>query len=220
MPEVVAHTAVARDSVREKWVARLTGLVIAGIALYVLLDVVAQALPPHYNPVSQAESDLAVGPYGFIMTANFVVRGLLSAAMLLVLVRIVIPSVRSRFGLLLFALWTASSFLLAVFPTDVVGSEHTLHGKIHLGLALIGFAAIALAEPLLSVSFPDTGPWAAARQPAQVIAWGTLLSVLLFILVRPRWDIGGLVERVFLGFALLWMLIVAWRLRTAALAGA
>jgi hypothetical protein len=32
------------------------------VALYVLIDIVLQLLPPHYSVVSDAESDLAVGP--------------------------------------------------------------------------------------------------------------------------------------------------------------
>ena len=54
----------------------LFGTVIAGIMLSVLLEVSVQLLPPHYNPLSQPESDLAVGPYGFLMALNFVVRGI------------------------------------------------------------------------------------------------------------------------------------------------
>ena len=57
---------------------QLFWIVIAGIVLYVILDIIAQLLPPHYNPISQAESDLAVGPYGYIMTINFLVRGAFS----------------------------------------------------------------------------------------------------------------------------------------------
>jgi len=38
--------------------AKLFWTVTLGIALYVVLDVIAQILPPHYNPISQAESDL------------------------------------------------------------------------------------------------------------------------------------------------------------------
>ena len=45
------------------------------IVLYIVLDAIAQALPPHYSPISQAESLLAVGPYGYIMTINFLNRG-------------------------------------------------------------------------------------------------------------------------------------------------
>jgi hypothetical membrane protein len=54
-------------------------------ALYVALDIIAQALPPHYSPISQAESDLAVRPYGYVMSINFIVRGLLSLTAVLAL---------------------------------------------------------------------------------------------------------------------------------------
>ncbi|HEY7356765.1 MAG TPA: DUF998 domain-containing protein, partial [Ktedonobacterales bacterium] len=64
--------AVSAPSQSAKQGAALALLTIVGIALYVVLDVIAQLLPPHYNPISQAESDLAVGPYGWIMAINFV----------------------------------------------------------------------------------------------------------------------------------------------------
>ena len=44
----------------------LLGTVMVCIVLSVLLEVIVQLLPPHYNPLSQSESDLAVGPYGFL----------------------------------------------------------------------------------------------------------------------------------------------------------
>ncbi len=59
-------------------VRRLYAAVLSGIILYLILDIVAQLLPPHYNPISQAESDLAVGSFGYIMTINFLNRGILS----------------------------------------------------------------------------------------------------------------------------------------------
>lgn len=58
--------------------AKLFWVVILLIILYAVLDVIAQSLPPHYSPISQAESDLAVGRFGFIMTLNFLNRGVLS----------------------------------------------------------------------------------------------------------------------------------------------
>jgi hypothetical membrane protein len=51
---------------------------IVGVILYVVLDAVVQMLPPPYSPISHAESDLAVGPYGYIMAINFANRGILS----------------------------------------------------------------------------------------------------------------------------------------------
>ena len=40
-------------------------ITIVGIVVYALLNVIAQLLPPHYSPITQAISDLAVGPYGW-----------------------------------------------------------------------------------------------------------------------------------------------------------
>jgi hypothetical membrane protein len=78
--------------------------VIAGIFLYAMLDIVAQLLPPHYSPIHQAESDLAVGPYGIIMRLNFLVR----AALSLLVVSALAPALRQarpRWGLVLFSIW-------------------------------------------------------------------------------------------------------------------
>src|SRR5579863_401658 len=130
--------------------ALLAKVTIAGIVLYVIIDVIAQALPPHYNPISQAESDLAVGPYGFLMTINFVLRGLVALTMLGALSREVAKQGLSRVGLVLVGIWGIGAFLLALFPTDV-GASTTLHGKIHLLVALIAFVCAPVGELLLSL---------------------------------------------------------------------
>ena len=91
------------------WLARLT---IAGIVLYLILDVIAQLLPPHYSPIHQAESDLAVGRYGYVMTINFVVRGFLSFALLFSLTHELPLRAHSRFGQLALGIWATGAFLL------------------------------------------------------------------------------------------------------------
>src|SRR5580704_7825043 len=105
-------------------------LTVVLIAVYVVLDIIAQLLPPHYSALSQAESDLAVGPYGYVMTANFVVRGLLSLAFLVGLTGATGIASRSRVGIGLLGAWGVGAFLLAVFPTDVGTSGTTLHGEL------------------------------------------------------------------------------------------
>src|SRR5579884_681855 len=187
-------------------------LAIAGVVLYVVLDIVAQALPPHYNPIRQAESDLAVGPYGWIMAINFVVRGLLSFALLVALVRSLPHSAGSRFGLALLGVWAAGSALLAAFPTDVASGVHTAHGRIHLLLALIAFVAVAAGEVLLSRSLTER--LADFRGPATILAALMVLSLLLLFAPILNRD-GGLKERLFLGLALLWILVVGWKLSSS-----
>ena len=189
---------------------------ITGIVVYVVLDVIAQLLPPHYNAITQAESDLAVGPYGFLMTINFVIRGLLSVALLIGLTRVLSKEGRSQFGLVLLGIWATGAFLLALFPTDLAGQKATLHGLIHLLVAFIAFVCVATGELLLSLRFAADERWQPVRNLTVTIAFLTLFA--LFLLFSGTFaglnGIGGLLERVFLGLALLWLLVVAVRLHT------
>jgi hypothetical protein len=193
---------------------RLLALSVAGIALYVVLDVVAQLLPPHYSPISQAESDLAVGPYGYVMTVNFVVRGLLSFAFLLGLLGATGLGKTARVGLILLAIWGAGAFILAAFPTDV-GTVVTVHGTIHNVTALVAFTGGAFGTLFLSLHFSAEDRLRSIGTIAEVVA---ALAVLMYfatasaLLVRRFAHVFGLVERLFIGFVLLWILIVALQL--------
>ena len=54
------------------WVA------LVGILIYIVLDIIVEALSPNYT-IREAESLMAIaGPYGYIMNINFLVRGALS----------------------------------------------------------------------------------------------------------------------------------------------
>lgn len=198
--------------------ARIFGaLTIAGIALYVVLDVVAQLLPPHYNSVRQAESDLAVGPYGYVMAINFVVRGALSLALLAGLTRGVAARARSKFGEALIGVWALGAFLLALFPTDV-NSRPTIHGVIHLVVALVAFCAVTAGELLVSAHIGSDARWTRLRPYLLICSFATLVVLLAQVLgvrASAALGVGGLVERVFLGLALLWMLLVAINLLRA-----
>lgn len=192
----------------------LGALTVVGIVLYVALDVLAQALPPHYSPVGQAESDLAVGPYGYVMTVNFVVRGLLSLALVAGLAWGVAARARSRVGLALIGLWGVGALVLAAFPADV-GTAPTLHGTIHLVVALAAFAVGALGELLVALRLNADARWMAVRPFLLGCAVAALLALLVLVLgARPlaAHQVGGLAERVFLGLALLWMLVAGLRL--------
>lgn len=198
-------------------VSILAWLTIAGIAVYVVLDIIAQALPPHYSPIRQPESDLAVGPYGWIMTVNFVVRGLLSATLLIALARVLAPSRRMVVGLFLLGIWAAGAFLLAVFPADVSSRVQTAHGKAHLAIALIAFVSIPIAESLLARALLDDPRWRELGERGVVFARVAVAGffVLLAGIFLP-W-VGGLTERIFLAAVLLWMLVVALALRRTAM---
>jgi hypothetical membrane protein len=200
----------------ERRISLVALLVIVGIVLYVILDVIAQLLPPHYNPITQAESDLAVGPYGFIMVINFVLRGLIALALLWVLTASLQKGVLSRTGLVLIGIWGVCSMLLALFPTDLADSKLTLHGLLHLVLALLAFICGAIGELIVSRSFAKDERWRSLSIIATVIA---TLAVIMFVPTTTGLffhflqHIGGLVERIFIGLVLLWMVVVAIHVR-------
>jgi Protein of unknown function (DUF998) len=193
---------------------RALALAVVGIALYAVLDVVAQLLPPHYNPISQAESDLAVGPYGYVMTINFVVRGLLTFAFLVGAVAATQWRKTARVGLGLLGLWGAGAFILAAFPADVTAVV-TVHGTIHNLTAVVAFTGGAFGTLFLSSHFHAEERVQRVEILARVLA---VLAVVMYfvtlaaLVFRRLADIFGLVERLFIGLVLLWMLVVALQL--------
>ncbi|HEX3722982.1 MAG TPA: DUF998 domain-containing protein [Nitrolancea sp.] len=204
---VMPHeTSIVPDHEMAVWLARLT---IAGIVLYLILDVIAQLLPPHYSPIHQAESDLAVGHYGYVMTINFVVRGFLSFALLFSLTHELPLPAHSRFGQIALGIWSAGAFLLALFPADVTSGHHTFHGVVHIVVAVIAFASVATAEVLISRKLSTTNWPAKTRALFTTLALWTALTLLLLALSSARPRVGGLFERLFIASALLWMLMVA-----------
>jgi hypothetical protein len=190
----------------------------AGVILYLLLDIIAQVLPPHYNPISTAESDLAVGPYGYIMTLNFVNRGLLSLAFLYGFVHTLrlrgIGTGRYRSGVSLLGVWAVGALLLAVFPTDVPATPVSWHGAIHIVVALLAFLGGALGVLRLSLRFGDDPALRAAKRFALPLAGVAILFLVLFfglpfLIPHIAARIGGLTERVLIGSVLLWILTVS-----------
>ncbi|HYA56234.1 MAG TPA: DUF998 domain-containing protein [Nitrososphaerales archaeon] len=191
---------------------------IAGVILYVILDAVVQSLPPHYSPISQAESDLAVGPYGYVMTLNFINRGVLSLCFLFGVVLTVYSTetanARLRRGAYAFAVWSVGALLLAAFPTDVPATPVSWHGAIHLLVAILAFLGGAFGALYISLGMVGSGPVARARSfalPLAVLSVFLCLVELLGPFAAPGFfsHYGGLVERVFLSSVLLWVTAVS-----------
>ena len=192
-----------------------------GIGVYVLLDIVLQLLPPHYSPIRQAESDMGVGPYGWLMDLNFLLRGAVSMGTAWLLARLFPAGQAPRFGL--GAIWTfgIGSAILAFFPTDILDDRRlvpnpvpTVHGEVHLVVAALAFIAVALGMLIVAFALSRSPALAAARPLAIALA---VLAALALLALRPMTShhAGGLPERLFLGLSLLWMFVLAVRARHA-----
>lgn len=204
-------------------VNRLYLIAIIGIILYVVLDAIAQSLPPHYSPIRDAESDLAVGPYGYIMTINFLNRGILSLAFIFAFLKTIDLSGGKRNifrgGYILLGIWAVGAILLAFFPTDVPATPMSWHGAIHFVVAIIAFIGGAFSTLLLSRRFRENKVLVGAKKLAMSLSAIVVLFWVIefftpFVAPHLSTRFGGLFERFFLGSVLLWILgVSAYMLR-------
>lgn len=128
-----------------------------GAVGYVLVDIVLQFLPPHYSMIGEAESNLAVGPYGWIMNINFLGRAVTSACMVAAVAGLGGTGWLRRTGLVLFGFGGLCSAVLAFFSTDIhpVGepglAASTPTGAVHLAVATVGFLAALAGISTLTI---------------------------------------------------------------------
>jgi hypothetical membrane protein len=191
-----------------------------GVVVYVLVDVVLQFLPPHYSVISDAESNLAVGPFGWIMNLNFLGRAVLTLCAA-VAIGLTGPSSRlRRAGLVLMILAGACSAALAFLPTDINPPGEfglrtsTMTGALHLVVASLGFFA-ALAGFALLTGWLRGSAQLRAVYPAALaltaVAAGGLSFVGLADHLAP--NLIGLAERVCLAGILGWAFVVCAAVR-------
>lgn len=202
-------TVLTQDKTRE----RVATAAMAGVGVYVFVDVVLQFLPPHYSVISDAESNLAVGPFGWIMNLNFLGRAVTTGCAIAAINRIGPASGLRRTGVALLAAGGLCSAVLAFFPTDVDAGSGlavaTARGAIHLYVASAGFLA-ALAGTLVLTRWIRCVPelamaYRSAFTLAAMAAVG-LASLVLTASLRP--DLLGLAERICLAGILGWVLVV------------
>jgi len=193
----------------------LATVALVGAVLYVLVDIVLQVLPPHYSVVSEAESNLAVGPYGWIMNLNFLARGVVTVCAVAALAAFG-PRTRLRqSGLAVMLLAGACSAALAFLPTDIPGPDApglaptTALGSAHLLVAAVGFIAALMAFACLTVWLRGSDRLRAAY-PAAAILTGVGLVGLLWLAVAATLLPGviGLAERLCLAGVLGWVIAV------------
>jgi hypothetical membrane protein len=193
-----------------------------GVVVYAAVDIVLQLLPPHYSPIADAESNLAVGTFGWIMSINFFGRGVTSAAAIVSLA-LTAPRTRLRdVGLTLFAIAGFCSALIAFFPTDIplVSGEGitagTVHGTVHLIGATSGFLFALAAFWVLTAWIYRSPQLVRLRRGASVfLAIASIGLVFLGVTIVATPALLGLAERICLVGILGWVFVVAATLRQA-----
>lgn len=186
---------------------------VAGVLAYVVIDVALVFLRPHLSVLHNAESDYgSSGRYAWVMDLNFVLRCLLSLAVVRALA-LAGGSPRLRAALWLLGVWSICSGLLAFFPDDPVGTKTHGLGEVHLALAGLAFVAVVIGTRMATRVLRSEPAWRPVVGLLTLLSWGALVPVLLLghAHLRPR-SLGGLYEKVFLAVELGWLLVVAVRL--------
>jgi hypothetical membrane protein len=207
MTAAVAPPRQRRAASRAKPLAWLT---LAGVAVYVAIDVLLAFLRPGYSLLYNAESDYGRGPWYWVMDLNFLLRCALSLTIAAALYRVVRLDGRSRAGLALLVTWGICSGLLAFFADDPAGTPRTGSGVVHVVLALIAFTCIAIGVILISASLMSDPAWRPAAPILLAISIAGALAYLLLGAPHKHYHApGGLYERIFLGLELLWIAVAA-----------
>lgn len=197
---------------------RLEGLAwvsIVGTVFFILAVIALHFLRPEYNPVTRVVSELAIGPYGYLLTIGFLALAVGGFALALGIRQGVASSRAKNAGSLLLAVWPIGFVVSAIFPTDLQGSPVTTHGTIHNAAGLISFIVLIAAIFLNSLGFRRDATWRAYYPASLVLGFAALATFLLFpISMSGGW--GGIGQRAFITAFLLWLLSTENRLLATA----
>ena len=182
-------------------------LAIVGVAVYLLMLGALHFLRPDVNPVTEPISTYgASGPYGFLFLAADLGSALAALALTLGLYLGMVPPARSYVGLFFLGIYGVSELLAGLFPLDV-GAEATLIGTIHNIVGNLSFFGVPIGMILLSLAMGKDERWRSFRPPALVVA---------LTIVGSNIGLFGVTQRIVNATQLLWILLVALRLRSIA----
>jgi hypothetical membrane protein len=207
---VTAAVSPPRQRLARSRAKPLARLALAGVAVYVAIDVLLAFLRPGYSLIYNAESDYGRGPWYWVMDLNFLLRCALSLAIAAALYRVARPGGRTRGGLALLVTWAICSGLLAFFADDLEGQPQHGSGVVHLVLAFIAFTCIAIGAIVISASLMSDPAWRPVAPALLAISIAAVVAYLLLgAALKHTHGPDGLYERIFLGLELLWIALAA-----------
>ncbi|HZM80181.1 MAG TPA: DUF998 domain-containing protein [Candidatus Limnocylindrales bacterium] len=177
--------------------------------LFVIVLLVAGALRSGFDPVRHPGSSLALGPGGWVQSANFVVAGLLTIAFAFSL---------GTHKAWTIAIWGIGLIGAGIFTADPVSGYPpgtpaipvpTFSGRLHDLLSLAGFLAMAIA--FFAFARGRGRVWAIYSVLSAIVFAGSLfLATQGFAQIEPWVGIAGLLQRVAVVTAWTWLGALAY----------
>lgn len=126
--------------------------IVAG-PLFVLTAAAQLALRDDFDLTREPLSLLALGPSGWVQSANFVLAGALHLAGAVGIAR----TTNARWAARMLGLLGGSLVWAGAFRADDLGAGRTLHGTLHEVSPLLGFVAVLVAAVALGRRFREQG---------------------------------------------------------------
>lgn len=188
----------------------LTWVGLLGPALFILIFLVAGWLRPGYDPLRQTVSKLALGPGGWLQTADFLLMALAMAAFALAAWFQLGKEWLSRLGILTLAMVALGFFLLVFFPAE----SGTLLGQIHQRITEVVALLFVAGVSLLALRLFRLPDWRRMAWPTLVVALLTLTLALGWKYFPEEWlrSWRGLYERILIVIPLLWQMTLAYKM--------
>lgn len=177
---------------------------LVGTAYFILVVLVLHLEPTGYDPLTNAVSDYAVGPFALQMQSAFFAGGV-GLSCLGVASYLVRGSRREAYGSALILIAGLSLFLVGAFPTDIEGTPTTFHGSMHVALSAVVF--IASPAGMLLDSSGMGRKWLWATSAAMALAFLSAFAVSALAL-----NASGLSERLYIGVLVGWWLLASVRI--------
>lgn len=167
---------------------------------------------PAINPSTGFISEYANGRYGILMQLAFIGLGVGSLMLVAALYYGLPQGARSFIGLVLLSLWAICLIIAGLINTDTQGAAQTAKGQLHDDAVLMAFVVIVISS-FLMLRFKRDDDWQPFYQTSLLISIFMALAFIDFIIsLIVGTSSVGIVQRVFIGIVLIWLIAVARRL--------
>ncbi|MFI6865375.1 DUF998 domain-containing protein [Nocardia sp. NPDC050406] len=199
-------------------------LLLAGGVIAPLLNIVVVltlgAIRPDYNPWVVPDSNLELGPGGWMQITNYIVTGVLLLAFALGVRQRLRTGRGSTWGPILLGIYGLTFVAIGpILPDPSLGyppgepTELTVHGAVHSLLGLVQFTSLTVACFVLA-RYDGALEKRGWRWYSVTTALVVAISYVAFALIAKLWDGGpaGLIERIGIFAGGLWVVALAIRL--------
>jgi hypothetical protein len=198
---------------------RLSLLAVLAMVGQIILLASAWLLPvvSEYSLIGDNISELALGRYGFVQMAAFLIAGMGTMGLAVAIRALTTGSWGSFTGSLLIGIYGAGAILAVIFPTDRVDSPADLGslsptGTIHVIVAVVSFICAIVGMFVLTWTFRRAVRW------RSLLPWSVLFpaGALSLIIVQTQGPLVGLLQRLLVTIISTWLILVAFRVRSIA----